>query len=81
MSIGFKNYPGQTFIIKTVFYDSTYLVIKKKYALLGLEKSPNKISITLLTDIEKHFHFSPEKLGLKRTKGSNNMHEKFEKIP
>ena len=48
------------------------------------KKSPNKISITLVADIGKHFHFSPEKLGLKQTKkvrteGSNNMYEKFEK--
>ena len=29
MNISSKNYRGQTFIIKTVFYDSTYLVINK----------------------------------------------------
>ena len=27
LNIGSKNYCGQTFIIKTVFYESTYLVI------------------------------------------------------
>ena len=29
MNIGFKNYRGQTFIIKTVFYDNTCRVINK----------------------------------------------------
>ena len=33
---------------KTVFYDSTYLVIN--------------ISITLSTDIEQHFHLNPGKM-------------------
>ena len=29
MTINSKNYRGQTFIVKTVFYDITYLVINK----------------------------------------------------
>ena len=29
LNVGFKNYHGQTFIIKMAFYDSTYFVINK----------------------------------------------------
>ena len=52
MNIGSKKYRGQTLMIKTVFSDSIYLVIKE-IPLSGSGKiNPNKISITLLTDIE-----------------------------
>ena len=43
------------------FYDRTYLVINKNTPFQAWKKSPSKISITVLTDIGKHFHFSTEK--------------------
>ena len=52
MNIGSKNYSCLTFIIKAVFYDSTYLVINKNTLSRPGKISPNKVSITLLTDIE-----------------------------
>ena len=45
MNIGFKNYLGQTFIIKTVFYDSTYLVIQKNTPFQVWKKVPIRLAL------------------------------------
>ena len=52
MNIGSKNYSCLTFIIKTVFYDSTYLAINKNTLSRPGKMRPNKVNITPLPAIE-----------------------------